>query len=177
MNRSVGLGLLGCFLVLTLGGCAGLGLSSFSGGDEGKYADGRDGSMTQSRLEGLFGDQVDAIVGPPGAIQTRIDGFTLYLLSDEENDRMRLVAQIASAGDYAGHVFGLLIQANFDRTLDARYAISDGVIYAVYQHPISSLTPRLIRSAFSQVLNLAENFDTSYAAIGPRPIALPTDVP
>ena len=180
MNRIFPHGLLGLLLLvllLSVGGCTTLGLPSFSFSGEGESPDGLYAGMNQSRLETLFGDEVDAIVGPPGAIQTRVDGFPLFLLSDEENDRMRLIAQIASASDFEGSVFGLLIQANFDRTLDARYAISDGVIFAVFQHPISSLTPGLIRSALSQVLNLAENFNTTYAAGGPRPIAATTDDP
>ncbi|HIF94535.1 MAG: hypothetical protein ABGX04_14970 [Myxococcales bacterium] len=175
MNRRLPHGLFSVLFLLSVGGCTTLGLPAFSVGGEGEGPDGLHSTMTQSRLETLFGDEVDAIVGPPGAIQTRMDGVPLFLLSDEENDRMKLIAQIASASNFEGSVFGLLIQANFDRTLDARYAISDGVIFAVFQHPISSLTPGLIRSAVSQVLNLAENFNSTYAAGGPRPIAAPTD--
>jgi hypothetical protein len=177
MNRCLLQGLLGWLFLLSIGGCTTLGLPSLSVGDAERNADGSLSAMNQFRLETLFADEVDAIVGPPGAIRTRVDGVPLFLLSDEEGDRMRLIAQIASASDFEGHVFGLLIQANFDRTLDARYAISDGVIFAVFQHPISSLTPGLIRSAVSQVLNLTENFNSTYAASGPRPIATHTDDP
>ena len=173
MNRFAGHMLLSLPLLLCVEGCAGMGLAVPGIGAEGTSASQIDRSMTQSLMEALFADEVGAIVGPTGAIQTRVDGVIVYLLSDVQNDRMRLIAQVASASDFEGRVFGLLIQANFDRTLDARYGVSDGVIYSVFQHPISSLSPDLIQSALSQVLNLAENFGTSYAAGGPRQIAGP----
>jgi len=117
-------------------------------------------------METIFGDQVDAIVGTPGAIQTRVDGVIIYLLSDTSSDRMRLVAAIASATHLRRRDLGVLLQANFDRTLDARYAISDGVVYSVFQHRISSLTPEQIRSALAQVVSLAKTFGSGFSAAG-----------
>lgn len=120
--------------------------------------------MTQARMETVFGDEVEAIVGTPGAIQTRVDGISVFLISDPGNDRMRLVAVIASATALDRREFGILLRANFDRTLDARYAVSDGVVYSVYQHQISSLSPELIRSAVAQVVSLAKTFGTAFSA-------------
>jgi hypothetical protein len=125
-----------------------------------------DGRMTPAQMETVFGDQVDGIVGTPGAIQTRVDGIIIYLLSDPNNDRMRLVAAIASAASLRRRDLGVLLQANFDRTLDTRYAISEGVVYSVFQHRISSLTPEQIRSALAQVVSLAKTFGSGFSAAG-----------
>jgi hypothetical protein len=122
--------------------------------------------MTPARMETVFGEQVEAIVGTPGAIQTRVDGIIIYLLSDPGNDRMRLIAAIASATNLRRRDLGVLLQANFDRTLDARYAISDGVVYSVYQHRISSLSPEQITSALAQVVSLAKTFGGGFSAGG-----------
>lgn len=120
--------------------------------------------MTPARMETVFGDEVGAIVGTPGAIQTRVDGIIVYLLSDPTNDRMRLLAAIASSTNLARSDFGVLLRANFDRTLDARYAVSDGVVYSVYQHQISTLSPELIRAALAQVVSLAKTFGAGFSA-------------
>lgn len=123
-----------------------------------------DGSMTQARMELLFAENVDAIMGPPGAIQTRVDGISVYLISDPENDRMRIVAPIAMVADVNPRVSNLLLRANFHSTLDARYAVSDGVIYAAFLHPISSLSPDLLESALAQVLSLAKTFGSTFSS-------------
>ena len=123
-----------------------------------------DRPMTQARMELIFADSVDAIMGLPGAIQTRVDGISVYLISDPKNDRMRIVALIARVENVDPRVNAVLLRANFNRTLDARYAVSDGVIYAAFLHPISSLSSDLLESALAQVLSLAKTFGTTFSS-------------
>ena len=120
--------------------------------------------MTQSRMEFLFAEHVDAIVGPPGTIQTRVDGINIYLISNPEIDRMRIIAPIAMVESLDPRVLRILLRANFASTLDARYAISEGIIYAAFLHPMSSLTPDLIESALFQVVSLVKTFGTSFTS-------------
>jgi len=61
----------------------------------------------------------------------------------------------------------ILLQANFGQTLDARYAIKEGMLYAVFLHPLSTLEPRQIESALAQVANLVRNYGTSFSVKGP----------
>ncbi len=146
-------------VLFVLCGCA-----NFSdGSSRGSAGFASDGSMTQGRMELLFADQVEAIMGPPGAIQTRIDGINVYLISDPENDRMRLVTPISMVETVDPRVNEILLRANFYSTLDARYAVSDGVIYATFLHPISSLSPELLSSALAQVLSLTKTFGSSFS--------------
>lgn len=125
-----------------------------------------DGPMTQARMEIIFSENVDAIMGPPGAIQTRVDGISIYLISDPANDRMRIVAPIAREENVDPRLSEVLLKANFNRTLDARYALSDGVIYAAFLHPISSLSPDLLESALVQVLSLAKTYGSTFSSGG-----------
>ena len=60
----------------------------------------------------------------------------------------------------------ILLQANFGNTLDARYALREGMLYAVYLHPLSSLTLRDLEAALGQVASLVRNFGTSFSATG-----------
>jgi len=124
------------------------------------------GPMDQARLEMLFAEHVEAITGPPGAIETVVDGIQLYCISDAANDRMRFIAPIARASTLDPRVLPVLLQANFHSTLDARYAISEDVVFATFLHPISSLTPELVESGMAQVLSLVQTFGTSFSAGG-----------
>ena len=146
--------------LIVLFGCAGSGPASSP--SSGSYDSTR--PMTQMKMELIFSDNVDAIMGPPGAIQTRVDGINVYLISDPANDRMRIVAPISMVEGVDPRVNAILLNANFHSTLDARYAISDGVIYGTFLHPISSLSPELLESALTQVLSLARTFGSSFSS-------------
>jgi hypothetical protein len=77
---------------------------------------------------------------------------------------MRIVAPISMVEGADPRVNAILLSANFHRTLDARYAISDGVVYGTFLHPISSLSPELLESALAQVLSLAKTFGSSFSS-------------
>jgi hypothetical protein len=151
-----------CFMVALFALCS---CAKISGGPELQRGSGAtDGPMTRARMEMIFADQVDAIMGPPGAIQTQVDGINIYLISDPAHDRMRIMAPFAMVEGLDRRVFDLLLRANFHGTLDARYAVSDGIVYAAFLHPISSLSPELLESALAQVLSLVKTFGTTYSS-------------
>ena len=157
--RLVGSALLvGIFLSLV--GCASFGRPF--GADE--SAASVQGPMTQARMEQIFGQQVDAIEGPSGAIRTIVDQVEIYLISDPANDRMRILARVADVNRVDPRVVNVLLQANFYRTLDARYAVSEGIVFSAYLHPLSTLTEEELISGFEQVLALAKNFGTTYSS-------------
>jgi len=56
------------------------------------------------------------------------------------------------------------MEANFDRTLDARYALFQGKLWSVYLHPLNSLTEEEFAAALDQVANLVETYGTTYAS-------------
>ncbi|OUW18722.1 MAG: hypothetical protein CBD18_02125, partial [Opitutales bacterium TMED158] len=111
-------------MLSTSAGCANFG--SVFGGSESGAAEGpmAESPMTQARMEQIFSDQVDAIEGPSGAIRTIVDEVEIYLISDPTNDRMRILARVADVNRVDPRIVNVLLQANFYRTLDARYAVS-----------------------------------------------------
>lgn len=150
--------------VVCLAGCA-----TFSAGPSSEAdIESGDGGMSPSRLELIFASQVPAIEGPTGAIRTQIDGLNVWLITDPDNDRMQILAPIAVIEGIDRRIMNVLLEANFHNTLDARYAVSEGAIYAVYLHQISSLTPEQIESALRQIVSLAKTFGTSFSAGPPR---------
>lgn len=120
--------------------------------------------MTQHRLEELFSDEVEAITGPVGALQSEVRGIPVYLFSDVANDRMRLFAALARVESLDPRIYPVLLTANFHSALDARYAVSDGFVFSIFMHPISSLSPELLRSGLDQVVRLVETFGTTYSS-------------
>lgn len=170
------------FLCMTVNGCALLGSSppdgrAASGAEAVRGDDGRmvapliapmntpmNTPMTQSAMELLFAGEVDAILGPSGAIQTKVDGINVYLISDPVHDRMRIIVPIALTNKLDPRYLGIMLEANFHRTGDARYSTSEGVVYAAFMHPISSLSPKLLKSALAQVLSLAKTFGTRFSS-------------
>lgn len=149
-------------------GCAMLPSSSSSSSGALRAAEGPHPPMEQARLEMLFAEHVEAITGPPGAIETMVDGIKLYCISDPAHDRMRFVAPIARASALDPRVLAILLQANFHTTMDARYAISEDVVFAAFLHPLASLTPELVHSGMAQVLSLVQTFGTTFSAGEPR---------
>jgi hypothetical protein len=152
------------FLVLAVGGCSTL--RAQMGGTKGSSPVGEatERGMTQSDLELAFGENVDAIDGQPGAIRSQIDGVNVYLISDPVNDRMRLIVRVARDENLDVGALRVLLQANFHSTLDCRYAISGGIIYASFIHPLSSLTREEFDSALRQVVSLQRTFGTSFSS-------------
>lgn len=150
--------------LVTLGSCLGPVGCAMLGSGDGAPPVVAPRPMDQARIEKLFSQQVDAIEGPSGALRTVEDGVEVYLLTDPANDRMQLIASVASADQVDPRVFNILLQANHFLTVDARYSVSNGVIYAVYLHPISSLTEDELVSGLEQVIALSKNFGTTFSS-------------
>jgi hypothetical protein len=166
------------FLVLVVFTVGGMGCASFDSSNRASSKVRADSApwpavaMDQDRLERIFADQVDAIAGPSGALQTKVDGIPVYCISDPVHDRMRIVAPIARVTGLDPRLHEVLLRANFHSALDARYAISEDVVFAAFLHPISSLSPELLVSALEQVVTLVKNFGTTYSSselVFPRP--------
>jgi hypothetical protein len=114
-------------------------------------------------MEIVFAGEVEKIEGPTGALRTQIETFNVYLVSDPTFDRMQILMPIAHAEGLDRRVLNVLLEANFQKTLDARYAVSEGVVYSVFLHPISTLSEELIRSALDQVVNLGRTYGTTFS--------------
>jgi len=56
------------------------------------------------------------------------------------------------------------MNSNFHLALDARYAVSDDVLYAAFIHPLSSLCKEDFESALKQVYNLVATFGKTYSS-------------
>lgn len=121
-------------------------------------------AMDNERLDELLREMTEIVEGEQGFWQVCYHNRTVMVITDETHDRMRIITPVAEASEVDESVAQLLLAANFDRALDARYALTDDVLWAAFIHPLSLLTDDFFRSAMRQVVTLAENYGTSYSS-------------
>jgi hypothetical protein len=120
--------------------------------------------MTQEALGNLIRSVDPAATGPPGAIEFSNERVRMACISDATHGRMRIVAPIRAVTDLSPTQVAAILEANFHSALDARYATSQGILYAAFIHPLGPLTPAQVQSAVTQVTNLVRTFGSSYSS-------------
>ena len=88
----------------------------------------------------------------------------MLVLTSKKHDRMRIMAIIGDDTALELTQIRRLMEANFDRTLDARYALFQGKLWSAYLHPLSTLTEVELTAALDQVANLVKTYGTTYSS-------------
>lgn len=121
------------------------------------------GPMTQGRLADIArAIDPDARQNGP-VIEFVVDDIPVVMISDAAADRMRAMVPIRSAAGMTQPEMRRVLQANFDTALDARYAIAQGRLWAVFIHPLSSLDRAQLLSGVVQTLNIARSYGAGYS--------------
>lgn len=97
----------------------------------------------------------------PG-FQLTVSDVPMLVITDISADRMRAMIPIRSAEALSDDDLRRMMQANFDSTLDARYAIANGTLWAAFIHPLSSLEKDQLISGLAQTVNIAKTYGTLY---------------
>ena len=77
---------------------------------------------------------------------------------------MRAMTAVAEWKSVSADELPVLLAANYDRALDARYCIKDDMLWSAYIHPLTELTENQFLDALQQVVSLAKNYGSSYAS-------------
>lgn len=120
--------------------------------------------MTRDRLESVVTRLSPITDGGGGVLAAVWNEVPMLVVSDESMDRMRIVSPIVETTELTERELEIMMEANYHATLDARYATSEGVLYAAYIHPLSSLTEEQVLSAMRQVAALVRNFGTTWSS-------------
>lgn len=112
-------------------------------------------------------DENGAIPKEKDAAEVDVMNGMLLVMTDERANRMRVMMPIqafdsSKAEDLKTAL--IVLHANYDRALDARYAVSEGILWSAFLHPLSSLTEQDLASAIEQVRTLRKNTGTSYSS-------------
>jgi Tir chaperone protein (CesT) family len=106
---------------------------------------------TPNVLASLFGDAVQTLA--PGSYQIEQEGFRLLVLRSEDQDWIRMMVPIASLME-AGAFLEELLEANFDETQEARYAVHQGLVWSVFQHDGTGLTEADFKGAIGRLVSM-----------------------
>lgn len=121
-------------------------------------------NMDQQLMEKIVKEMATESKGENGVVEFNYNSVRMYLISDPNHDRMRIIAPIAEYQKLSRRHIDAALESNFHGALDARYAVSDGVLYSAYIHPLSELSNAQVRSAVLQVSNLALSFGEEYSS-------------
>lgn len=123
-------------------------------------------AMTLSDVNTILQQEANNLERPnPSQWKFQLQGQSMLVLADKQHNRIRVVAPITSTKDVnSKQVMNMLI-ANYHTSLDARYAVNQqGMVTSVFLHPLDSLQEDDLRSALSQVSELAATFGTEYSS-------------
>lgn len=123
--------------------------------------------MTQERLHAIIAEAAQEARAEGNVMVFRLRDSQLLCISDAFADRMRVFAAVKRVEEATPQELLEALQANFHTVLDARYAVSNGVIFAAYLHPLSPLTREQIVAAIHQVAEARATFGTTYSGGGP----------
>lgn len=121
-------------------------------------------SMNNEKLQTIYTTVSDSIQGNPGGWQFFIKNIPLMSITDENHNRMRIISPIADANTLNEDLIKAALVANFHTALDVKYAVSDGVLWSVFIHPLKELTENQVKDAVSQVYHANINFGTTFAS-------------
>lgn len=124
--------------------------------------------MTQQRLHAIIAEAAQDARAEGNVMVFRLGESQLLCISDAGADRMRIIAPVKRIEEATSEELLAALHANFHSVLDARYAVSSGVIFAAYLHPLSPLTREQIVSAMHQVAAARATFGTDYSGGGPE---------
>lgn len=123
-----------------------------------------EGQMTNHQLVRLLGKLAGSVDGKGGGWRIAYKDVPMVVITSSEYNRMRIVSPIRDARDLDAAELTRLLEANFDRALDGRYALYQGNLWSVFLHPLSSLTESELTSALDQVANLVKTYGSTYSS-------------
>ena len=100
----------------------------------------------------------------PGFWRGERAGAPVFVFCDDAQDRMRIMSPIGVVEQVDPDLLHVLLQANYDRALDARYAMRGRELWSVVVHPLATLATDDLPSLFDQVVALVKNTGTTFAS-------------
>ncbi len=120
--------------------------------------------MTNEKMSKIILREGEDVEGSLGRWQFKYHEFQLFVITDENANRMRVMTPVIEEKDLEKDQYKTMLEANFDRALDAKYSIYQDVVWSVFTHPLGELTVEQFKDALNQVSRLAENFGGSYTS-------------
>jgi len=120
--------------------------------------------MTSAAISKLIPNYLTDLEGGDGSWRGMRDEVQVFVLSDDTHDRMRIMAPIGELEELDPALMQRLLEANYDRALDAKYAMRGKEVWSVSVHPLATLAPDDFAGFIEQVVRLAKNTGTTFAS-------------
>jgi len=123
-----------------------------------------DGGMNNLKLEMVLESNGKIIEGRLGYWQLRYQDRVFTIITDERHNRMRIMTPVIESKKIKKAQYTELLEAQFDRVLDVKYALYNNYLWSVFIHPLNELTEEQVEDALSQVYYAAATFGTQYVS-------------
>ena len=120
--------------------------------------------MSNSKMEKVLIRESTKIEGTSGNWQLLFRERPLMVITDTNANRMRIMTAVAEESELTDTIKDAILEANFDRALDAKYAVYKGYVWSVFTHPLEELTVEQLKDAMIQVVKLSENYGSTYTS-------------
>ena len=127
--------------------------------------------MTNERLHRLIeaiGSSVSTGARKGGGLANwhfQYSGRQIAIVADDNSfDRMRIMTPIVVESDVPDAELRVLLSANYDLAIDAKFAIASGYLWSLFTHPLRALSDEHFLDAVEQVKTLADNYGDSYSS-------------
>lgn len=120
--------------------------------------------MNFAQLKLVLAKEAIVVKENQNMVEYDLAGIHIYLVTDETNNRMRFMSPIIEQEKLTSEDLTIMMEANFDRALDAKYALFNGVLWSVFAHPLKELRKKQVLNAFFQVKALVDNYGTTYTS-------------
>lgn len=120
--------------------------------------------MTTQAMGKLLDSYLTDLEGQPGFWRGVRNEVPVFVFSDDEHDRMRIMSPIGVVEELEPDLLHVLLQANYDRALDARYAMRGNELWSVVVHPLATLATDDLPAMFDQVTTLVKNTGSTFAS-------------
>ena len=120
--------------------------------------------MNNQRLDSLIRERGEVLEGQLGFWRFDYRERVVMVVTDESHNRMRIITPVAEVADLEESIWLIALTANFDRALDARYAVNGDYLWSAFIHPLQQLSDAQFLDALDQVVTLADNFGTTFTS-------------
>ncbi len=120
--------------------------------------------MDNYKMQEIIKKNADTVAGVTGNWKFIYKQIPMLCVTDEANNRMRIISPITESEKLDKDLLLDSMTANFHSALDVKYAISNGILWSAYIHPLRELTEEQLTNAMSQVYYAAKNFGTTFSS-------------
>jgi hypothetical protein len=121
-------------------------------------------NMNNIKIGEVVQELTDTVAGSDGFWELTINDMQLTIITDEGNNRMRIITPIAYLTDLDGNMLKKAMEANFHSALDIKYCVSDEIMWSAYIHPLKELSENQLKDAIAQVYFGSLTFGGSYSS-------------